>query len=91
VVFLSSWEQIVDSVIALFRVDFSGRGELAERQVFSSIHFDGSFFFFDQYFDGSWYLVKMLKGAVFICLFMCICCEIAAKASTDAVPTYQDC
>lgn len=25
--------QIVDSVIALFRVDFSGRGELAERQV----------------------------------------------------------
>ena len=70
----------MDSVIALFRVDFSGRGELAERQVFSSIHF-----------DGSWYLVKMLKGAVFICLFMCICCEIAAKASTDAVPTYQDC
>jgi hypothetical protein len=32
----------VDSVIALFRVDFSGRGELAERQVFSSIHFNGS-------------------------------------------------
>ncbi|CAD6268943.1 unnamed protein product [Miscanthus lutarioriparius] len=31
-VFLSSWKQIVDSVIALFRVDFSGRGELAERQ-----------------------------------------------------------
>ncbi|KAM0838845.1 hypothetical protein ACQ4PT_060702 [Festuca glaucescens] len=27
---------IVDSVIALFRVDFSGRGELAERQVFYS-------------------------------------------------------
>lgn len=26
--------QIVDSVIALFRVDFSGRGELAERQVY---------------------------------------------------------
>lgn len=25
--------QIVDSVIALFRVDFCGRGELAERQV----------------------------------------------------------
>jgi hypothetical protein len=25
------------------------------------------------------------------CLFMCICCEIAAKASTDDVPTYQDC
>lgn len=25
--------QIVDSVIALFRVDFSGRGELADRQV----------------------------------------------------------
>lgn len=25
--------QIVDSVIALFRVDFTGRGELAERQV----------------------------------------------------------
>jgi hypothetical protein len=31
---LLSWKQIVDSVIALFRVDFSGRGELAERQVF---------------------------------------------------------
>jgi hypothetical protein len=31
----------VDSVIALFHVDFSGRGELAERQVFSSIHFNG--------------------------------------------------
>jgi len=28
----------VDSVIALFRVDFSGRGELAEHQVFSSVH-----------------------------------------------------
>lgn len=41
-VFLLSWKQIVDSVIALFRVDFSGRGELAERQVFSSIHFNGS-------------------------------------------------
>lgn len=27
--------QIVDSVIALFRVDFTGRGELAERQVSS--------------------------------------------------------
>lgn len=25
--------QIVDSVIALFRVDFTGRGELADRQV----------------------------------------------------------
>lgn len=25
--------QIVDSIIALFRVDFTGRGELAERQV----------------------------------------------------------
>lgn len=24
--------QIVDSIMALFRVDFSGRGELAERQ-----------------------------------------------------------
>ena len=27
--------QIVDSVIALFRVDFTGRGELADRQVSS--------------------------------------------------------
>lgn len=27
--------QIVDSVIALFRVDFTGRGELADRQVCS--------------------------------------------------------
>ena len=36
--FFLSWKQIVDSVIALFRVDFSGRGELAERQVFSSVH-----------------------------------------------------
>ena len=25
-------EQIVDSIMALFRVDFSGRGELADRQ-----------------------------------------------------------
>lgn len=24
--------QIIDSIMALFRVDFSGRGELAERQ-----------------------------------------------------------
>ena len=29
----------MDSVIALFRVDFSGRGELAERQVFSFVNF----------------------------------------------------
>lgn len=29
--------QIVDSVIALFRVDFTGRGELADRQVSSTI------------------------------------------------------
>ena len=36
--FFLSWKQIVDSVIALFRVDFSGRGELAEHQVFSSVH-----------------------------------------------------
>jgi hypothetical protein len=42
VVFILSWKQIVDSVITLFRVDFSGRGKLAERQVFSSIHFNGS-------------------------------------------------
>ena len=49
----------MDSVIALFRVDFSGRGELAERQVFSSIHF-----------NGSRHLVKMLKGAV---LSACLC------------------
>ena len=70
----------MDSVIALFRVDFSGRGELAERQVFSSIHF-----------DGSRYLVKNVEGCCFICLLMCNCCEIAAKASTDAVPPYQDC
>lgn len=27
--------KVVDSITALFRVDFSGRGELAERQVFS--------------------------------------------------------
>jgi meiotic recombination protein DMC1 len=26
------WKQIVDSIIALYRVDFSGRGELADRQ-----------------------------------------------------------
>ena len=26
------FEQIVDSIMALFRVDFSGRGELADRQ-----------------------------------------------------------
>jgi hypothetical protein len=32
-------KQIVDSVIALFRVDFSGRDELAERQVFSLFDF----------------------------------------------------
>jgi hypothetical protein len=32
----------VDSVIALFRVDFSGRGELAERQVLSSVNVDDS-------------------------------------------------
>jgi len=31
------WNQIVDSVIALFRVDFTGRGELAERQVNSKV------------------------------------------------------
>ena len=31
---LRSYLQIVDSVIALFRVDFTGRGELAERQVY---------------------------------------------------------
>jgi meiotic recombination protein DMC1 len=49
----------VDSVIALFRVDFSGRGELAERQVFSSTHL-----------DGSKHLIKMLKGAV---LTACLC------------------
>jgi hypothetical protein len=24
-------------------------------------------------------------------VIMCVCCEIAAKASTDAVPPYQDC
>jgi hypothetical protein len=58
-VFVSSWKQIVDSVIALFRVDFSGRGEHAEHQVFSSIHF-----------DGSRHLVKMLKGDV---LSACLC------------------
>ena len=40
----------MDSVIALFRVDFSGRGELAERQVFSSVHFEA--------------LVKKLKDAI---------------------------
>jgi hypothetical protein len=33
---------VPDTVIALFRVDFSGRGELAECQLFSSIHFNGS-------------------------------------------------
>ena len=49
----------MDSVIALFRVDFSGRGELAERQVFPSIHF-----------NGSRHLVEMLKGAV---LSACSC------------------
>lgn len=27
-----SCHQIIDSIMALFRVDFSGRGELAERQ-----------------------------------------------------------
>lgn len=29
---LSPRPQIIDSIMALFRVDFSGRGELAERQ-----------------------------------------------------------
>lgn len=40
-VFLDQYLQIVDSVIALFRVDFTGRGELADRQVyhmFSEMH-----------------------------------------------------
>ena len=41
-VLLLFWKQIVDSVIALFRVDFSGRGELAERQVLSPVNFDDS-------------------------------------------------
>lgn len=26
------WKQIIDSIMALFRVDFCGRGELADRQ-----------------------------------------------------------
>ena len=26
------WIQIIDSIMALFRVDYSGRGELSERQ-----------------------------------------------------------
>ena len=30
--FMSFFIQIVDSIMALFRVDFSGRGELADRQ-----------------------------------------------------------
>lgn len=30
--------QIVDSIIALFRVDFTGRGELADRQVTFDFH-----------------------------------------------------
>lgn len=29
--FSAGW-QVIDSIMALFRVDFSGRGELAERQ-----------------------------------------------------------
>ena len=29
---LSGTVQIIDSIMALFRVDFSGRGELADRQ-----------------------------------------------------------
>jgi hypothetical protein len=79
VVFLSSWKQIVDSVIALFRVDFSGRGELAERQVFSSTH------------SMAVTPCKNVEGFHSICVIMCVCCEIAAKASTDAVSPYQDC
>ena len=74
---LLSWKQIVDSVIALFRVDFSGRGELAERQVFSSVHCEA--------------IVKKVEGHYFIFLLMGIWYEIAAKVSTDAVPPYQDC
>ena len=73
---LLPWKQIVDSVIALFRVDFSGRGELAERQVFSSVHCEA--------------IVKKV-GHHFISLLMGIWYEIAAKVSTDAVPPYQDC
>lgn len=30
--FFSPGRQVIDSIMALFRVDFSGRGELAERQ-----------------------------------------------------------
>ena len=46
----------MDSVIALFRVDFSGRGELAERQVFSSVHCEA--------------IVKKVEGHYFIFLLM---------------------
>ena len=76
-VLLLFWKQIVDSVIALFRVDFSGRGELAERQVFSSVHFEA--------------LVKKLKDAILSFCLWVSWYEIAAKVSTDAVPPYQDC
>jgi hypothetical protein len=33
IIFGASLMQIVDSIIALFRVDFTGRGELVENQV----------------------------------------------------------
>ncbi|CAD6247444.1 unnamed protein product [Miscanthus lutarioriparius] len=61
---------IVDSVIALFRVDFSGRGELAERQIFSSIHLDGSWHLIAEEFNVAVYITNQViadpGGGMFI-------------------------
>jgi hypothetical protein len=63
----------VDSVIALFRVDFSGRGELAERQVLS-------IFVLVETKKNH----KVVEGLKLCTNYS----ELAAKIGTDALPPY---
>jgi hypothetical protein len=72
----------VDSVIALFRVDFSGRGELAERQVLYCNYLTMSN---DQASH------EIIDSFCFIYLLKCMCSGTAAKTGSDAVPPYKDC
>lgn len=70
--------QILDSIIALFRVDFTGRGELAERQVMTiscALHNSKHYS-----------VISLLSG-----LISCFSLHISAKAGSDVVTHHKDC
>jgi Rad51 len=68
--------QILDSIIALFRVDFTGRGELAERQVMivsSAVHKRTSVF-------------RLFSRSI-----SSLSLYVSAKAGSDVVTHHKDC